>query len=115
MRKGRQTGSSCAARPVAAALAAWSIGCEAPKVGERVTTGAVEGPGPAVVLEEAALDLHGHAVATFRVTQGDRPLALDEALALAPRFTLATLRAHPVDGYPAWESLLLTGAPVATS
>jgi hypothetical protein len=33
--------------------------------------------------------------------------------ALVPRFTLATLKVHPVDRLPAWKSQLLTGAQVA--
>ena len=69
--------------------------------------------GPTVVLEDASLDLHGHVVATFAVTEDDVPLTLGELTALAPRFTLAKLTDHPADGLRAWESLILTGKHVA--
>ena len=65
------------------------------------------------MLEDASLDLHGHVVATFAVTEDDVPLTLGELTALAPRFTLAKLTDHPADGLRAWESLILTGKHVA--
>jgi hypothetical protein len=64
------------------------------------------------VIEEAQVDLHGHVIATFSVTQDEVPFALSEVTALDPRFTLATLSAHPVDGLRAWKSQLLNGPQV---
>jgi OmcA/MtrC family decaheme c-type cytochrome len=78
-------------------------------VGEKVTA-AAESDGPTIVLEDGELDLHGHVVATFTVTQDGLPLALAEVKALVPRFTLARLTDHASgDGQRGWESLLLTG------
>jgi OmcA/MtrC family decaheme c-type cytochrome len=89
------------------------VACQQPAVGAHVADGAAQSTGPSIVLEDAWLDLHGHVVATFAVMQDDLPLALDDVNALAPRFTLATLTDHPVDGFRAWKSLLLTGSQVA--
>jgi OmcA/MtrC family decaheme c-type cytochrome len=67
------------------------------------------------VIEDAQLDLHGHVVAKIQVTQDDVPLALSEVQDLDPRFTLAVLTAHPVDGLRAWKSEILNGSQVAPS
>jgi OmcA/MtrC family decaheme c-type cytochrome len=88
------------------------VACQVPEVGDR-TSGAATSRGPRIAIEEASVDLHGHVVATFTVSERDLPIGIDEVFALAPRFTLATLKDHPVDGLRAWESQLLTGAQVA--
>jgi OmcA/MtrC family decaheme c-type cytochrome len=67
------------------------------------------------VIEDATVELHGHVLVTFSVTQDDLPLALADVTALLPRFTLATLGSHPVDGIRAWRSQLLTGSQTATA
>ena len=110
---GRDTGSARAAW-VVSALCLAAAGCQSPSVGVRATT-AAPSEGPRIVLQDASADLHGHVVATFAVTQDDAPLALAEVRALDPRFTLATLTAHPVDGLRAWKSQLLTGSQTAAS
>jgi OmcA/MtrC family decaheme c-type cytochrome len=89
-------------------------GCQQPSVGPRA------GPvppsqGPEVVIEDGWVDLHGHVVATFSVTQDDLPLTLPEVTALGPSLTLATLTAHPVDGLREWRSEVLTGVQTAAS
>jgi OmcA/MtrC family decaheme c-type cytochrome len=90
------------------------VACQQPVVGKKI---AAEAPsdGPRILIEDAWVDLYGHAVATFTVTQDDSPLLLEEVNVLAPRFTLATLSTHPVDGLPAWKSALLTGAQTAAA
>jgi OmcA/MtrC family decaheme c-type cytochrome len=86
-----------------------AVACQRPTVGERATA-AAESEGPAIVLEQGELDLHGRVTATFSVREGEMPLAAAEVLGLAPRFTLARLTDHASgDGQRAWESLLLTG------
>ncbi len=112
MTKGRDTGSGRASGLAVVGLCLAAVACQQPSVGERVVA-AAPGEGPLLVIEKAWIDLHGHAVATFTVTEHDVPLALAEVLALAPRFTLAKLTDHPADGQRAWESLVLTGAHVA--
>jgi OmcA/MtrC family decaheme c-type cytochrome len=104
---------SASAGRTALALALMIAGaCREPTVGER-EGGRAPAPGPRIVLEDAWLDLHGHVVVTFAATDDEVPLPLDDVMALEPRFTLATLTAHPVDGIPSWKSQLLTGAQVA--
>ncbi|HEX9240999.1 MAG TPA: hypothetical protein VF875_01020 [Anaeromyxobacter sp.] len=111
---GRQTGSGRSRAFVALGVLLGAAACQQPTVGDRVTS-AAESEGPAMVLEDGSLDLHGRVVATFSVSQDGVPLALDEVKALAPRFTLARLTDHRSgDGQRAWESLLLTGAHVAS-
>ncbi len=87
------------------------LACQQPVIGERVDRDAVS-DGPAIVIEDASFDLHGHPVATFSVTMDGVPLLLDGVLALAPRFTFATLTSHPVDGLRAWKSQVLVGTIV---
>jgi len=87
------------------------LACQQPVIGERVDRDAVS-EGPAIVIEDASFDLHGHPVATFSVTMDGVPLLLDGVLALAPRFTFATLTSHPVDGLRAWKSQVLVGTIV---
>jgi OmcA/MtrC family decaheme c-type cytochrome len=65
------------------------------------------------VLESASLDLDDHVTATFTASRDGVPLAVDAMTALSPRFTLATLTAHPVDGLREWKSQLLTGSQTA--
>ncbi len=107
-----RTRSARAAALTAAALCVSLIGCQQPDVGDRATAVAAS-EGPRIALEDAWLDLHDHPVATFSVTLDGLPLRLDEVKALDPRFTLATLSAHPVDGLSAWRSQLLTGTQTA--
>lgn len=64
-------------------------------------------------IEDATVDVHGHVVATFTVSEDELPLDAGAVLGLSPRFTLATLDAHPVDGLRAWRSQLLTGATIS--
>jgi OmcA/MtrC family decaheme c-type cytochrome len=97
-----------------AGLCLAAVACEQPVVGARVAALA-PGEGPRIAIEDAQLDLHGHVVATIQVTQDDVPLLLSEVQALDPRFTLATLTAHPVDGLRAWKSQILNGPQVAAS
>src|SRR5512138_1828387 len=87
------------------ALCLGAVGCQQPKVGAR-SAAAAPSEGPRIVIEDAAVDLHGHVVATFTVSQDEAPLALADVTALLPRFTLATLGFHPVDGIRAWRSQL---------
>jgi OmcA/MtrC family decaheme c-type cytochrome len=111
---GRYTGSARAPPLAVLGLCVSLFACRQPLVGERM--GEATATGTRIALEDASLDLFGserHVVATFTVTYDDVPLRADEVLALAPRFTLAILRENPVDGFPAWESRLLTGAQVA--
>ncbi len=112
MKMGRQTGSGRGAAFAAAGLCVALLACQQPVVGERVT-GPAPSEGPSIVIDEAWIDLHGHVVATFTVTNDEVPLGVDDVTALEPRFTLATLSAHPVDGIPSWKSQLLTGPQVA--
>src|SRR5512133_2362656 len=102
----RHTGSRRALALATAALCLCASGCEQPEVGARLTA-AAPSEGPRIVIEDAVVDLQGHVVATFSVAQDQLPLSLDEVTALAPRFTLATLGFHPVDGIRAWRSQLL--------
>jgi OmcA/MtrC family decaheme c-type cytochrome len=85
-----------------------------PAVGARSTP---VGPseGPRIVIENARLDLFDHVVATFSVTQDGAPLGLSDVTTLGPRFTLATLSKHPVDGLLEWKSQLLTGSQTAAA
>jgi len=109
---GRKAGSASTAAFAVTGLCLATMACEQPTIGERVN-GASVSDGPAIVIEDGSLDLHGHAVATFSVTKDDLPLALDEVTALAPRFTLATLTSHPEDGLRAWRSEILNGTTIA--
>jgi OmcA/MtrC family decaheme c-type cytochrome len=111
---GRETGSARASRSrlAAAGLCLALLACQQPEVGERAQE-ALEPGGSKIEIEEAWIDLHGHVVATFTVSERDIPLSHEEVMALGPRFTLATLKTHPVDGFPAWKSQLLTGKQVA--
>jgi OmcA/MtrC family decaheme c-type cytochrome len=111
--RGRQTGSARAFGLAGLGLCLSVAACQQPSVGPR-NTGATVSAGPKIVLEEARLDLHGHVVATFAVTQADVPISRDELEGLEPRFTLATLADHPVDRLREWKSLLLTGEQIAT-
>ncbi len=115
MTLGRKTGSARAFGLAAVGLCLSAVACQQPAIGAHVTDSAAQSAGPSIVLEEAWLDLHGHVVATFAVTQDDLPLSLEDVKALAPRFTLATLTQHPLDGLPEWKSQLLTGSQVATN
>jgi len=108
---GRNSGSARAPWLAAVGLCLAAPACQRPSVGERVAVAA--DVGPSIVLEDAWLDLYGHVVATFTASQEGLPLALEEVKALAPRFTLATLADHPVDGFREWRSELLTGSQVA--
>jgi OmcA/MtrC family decaheme c-type cytochrome len=108
----RHTGSGRALTLATAALCLCA--CAEPEVGARVAM-TTPSEGPRIVVEDATVNLHGHVVVTFVVTQDDLPLSLADVTALAPRFTLATLSTHPVDGLPAWTSQLLTGSQTATS
>ena len=112
----RNTGSGRAATLAVAAICLVPVGCQQPTVGARATA-AAPSEGQRIVLEDARLDLATppHVVATFSVTVDGAPLALAEAKALDPRFTLATLTSHPVDGLRAWKSQLLTGSQTAAS
>lgn len=114
MMMGRDTGSGRAARLAAVGLCLAAVACQQPAVGERVSV-AAPAEGPRLVIDDAWIDLHGHAVATFSVTEEGVPLHRDEVLGLAPRFTLARLTDHPADPQRAWESLILNGAHVAAS
>jgi OmcA/MtrC family decaheme c-type cytochrome len=109
---GRQTGSARAFGRAAVALSLVALACQEPIVGER-DAGAVASAGPKLTIDDATLDLHGHVVATFTVTQRDAPLGVEAVTTLEPRFTLATLTDHPVDGLRTWKSQLLTGRQVA--
>ncbi len=108
---GRNTGSARASWLAAVGLCLSGPGCQQPAVGDRAS--GAWAAGPRIELEEAWLDLYGHPVATFTVAADDLPLSLDEVTALAPRFTLATLTTHPVDGLSEWRSELLTGVQTA--
>jgi OmcA/MtrC family decaheme c-type cytochrome len=109
---GRETGSARAAWLAAVGLCLSVVACREPQVGEGKDAGTTF-VGTRILLEDAWLDLHGHVVATFSVTDDALPLSLDEVTALRPRFTLATLSENPVDGLRAWRSRLLTGSQVA--
>jgi OmcA/MtrC family decaheme c-type cytochrome len=87
------------------------VSCTQPSIGERVTT-PPESEGPKIAIDEAWIDLHGHAVVSFHVSQDDVPLVLAEVTALVPKFTLARLTSHPSDFQREWESLLPIGANV---
>ncbi len=112
MTSGRQNGSACASGLAAVGLCLSGLACQLPTVGER-NTGTARGVGTTVVIESASLDLHDHVVATFTATRDGAPLAIDAVTALSPRFTLATLTAHPVDNLREWKSQLLTGSQTA--
>jgi OmcA/MtrC family decaheme c-type cytochrome len=109
---GRQAGSARASGLAAASLCLTLVACEPPEIGAR-TQGAVEPLGTKIEIVDAWVDLHGHVVATFTVSDEDLPVGLAEVLALRPLFALATLKDHPVDGLRAWKSELLTGRQVA--
>jgi hypothetical protein len=105
-----------AARAVAlgASLAALAA-CPQPRVGAPAQSGQGVG-GPKIEITGASVDGAGHVVAALRITRGGTPVAtVEEAAALAPKFTLAALSVHPVDGLAAWRSLLLTGAQTIAS
>ncbi len=108
---GRNSGSARAPWLAAVGLCLAAPACQRPSVGERVAVAA--DAGPSIVLEDAWLDLNGRVVATFTASEEGLPLALEEVKALAPRFTLATLADHPVDGFREWRSELLNGQQTA--
>lgn len=110
----RQTSPGRALALVSAVLCLSVAGCERPEVGARAIA-AAPSEGPRVVIEDAVPDVQGHVIVTFSVVQDDLPLSLAEVTALGPRFTLATLGFHPVDGLRAWRSQLLTGSQTAAS
>ena len=116
MTTSRNTGSGRAATLAAAALCLAALGCQQPTVGARASA-AAPGEGPRIVIEGARLDVNDppHVVATFSVTRDAVPVTLADARALDPRFTLATLSAHPVDRLRAWRSQLLNGSQTAAS
>jgi OmcA/MtrC family decaheme c-type cytochrome len=91
-----------------ATVASCIAACQQPQVGSRAAT-ATASEGQRVAIEDASVDVHDRVVVTFRATQDGAPLGGDGVLALAPRFTLASLDDHPADGYRAWRSELLTG------
>ena len=111
---GRNTRSGRAHALAAAGLCLAALACQQPAVGTRAEAAAPT-EGPRIVIEHALPDLHGHVVATFSVSQDDVPLLRADVEALDPRFTLATLSAHPVDGLRAWKSQLLNGPQVAVA
>jgi OmcA/MtrC family decaheme c-type cytochrome len=84
-------------------------GCRRPVVGPRAEAQAATGP--SLEITAASLDEAGHVVVSLRIADAGAPIATaEEALALAPAFTLAALSPHPVDGLAAWRSLVPTGA-----
>jgi OmcA/MtrC family decaheme c-type cytochrome len=99
----------------AGALAACALagtGCKKPAIG-----GAVESAqgvaGPEIRITGAAIDGTGHVVVSLALADHGAPVATREAaLALEPRFTLAALSTHPVDGLASWKSHILTGATI---
>jgi OmcA/MtrC family decaheme c-type cytochrome len=111
---GRYTGSGRAGLLAAVGLCLAAAACQQPVVGAKAL-GAAPSEGPRIVIEDAFVDLHGHVVTTFSVSQDEVPLSLAEVNGLSPRFTVATLSAHPVDGLRAWKSQLLTGSQTAPS
>jgi OmcA/MtrC family decaheme c-type cytochrome len=108
---GRKAGSARSPGIAILGLCLAAAACQDPVVGPRTVTPAPT-EGPKIELEDGQADLTGHVVATFSVTQDGIPLSLAEVAALDPRFTLATLSVHPVDGIPAWRSQILTGTTV---
>ncbi len=111
---GRNTAAGRAHALALAGLCLAAVACQQPAVGTRAEAAAPT-EGPRIVIESALPDLHGHVVATFSVSQDDVPLLRADVEALDPRFTLATLSAHPVDGLRAWKSQLLNGPQVAVA
>lgn len=111
----RKTGWGRAAA-LAAALCLGTAACQQPKVGARVTA-ATAPEGARIVIEDARVDLDTppHVVVTFAVTQDQVPVSLEDVPVLDPRFTLAALSAHPVDGLRAWRSQILNGSQTAAS
>jgi OmcA/MtrC family decaheme c-type cytochrome len=91
---------------------ALSAGCKQPLVGEP-TKAAQEVGGPEVTITGATVTGTGRVLVHLTVSQGGLALTRDAALALLPTFTLAVLAPHPVDGIPAWKSLVATGPQVS--
>lgn len=95
---------------VAACCGAIALGCKGPALGP---VAAPAPTGPAVEISGATIE-SGRVRVALRFTKGGVPVStVDDALALAPAFTLAALSKHPVDGLEAWKSLLLTGRQTA--
>jgi OmcA/MtrC family decaheme c-type cytochrome len=95
-----------------AACALAGVGCKKPAIGGAVES-AQNVAGPEIRITGATLDGTGHVVVSLALADGGAPVATREAaLALEPRFTLAALSRHPVDGLAAWKSLLLAGATI---
>ncbi len=113
MTKGQHTEMGRALALAAGVLCLVASGCEQPSVGARSGAPAPT-EGPRIAIDDATVDLHGHVVVTFSASEEGLPLALAEVTALAPRFTLATLGVHPLDGFPAWKSELLTGSAISS-
>jgi OmcA/MtrC family decaheme c-type cytochrome len=102
----------------AAALALLAAACrsEAPKVGGEIVQTPPPEPGMRVQLSSAVVNRLSRVVeVTFVVTRDGVPLTAADGEALGLGFTLAALETAPVDGAPAWRSLLLTGRQTLTS
>lgn len=113
MTPGRQTGSGRAATFVVAGCCLAVAACQQPKVGDRFV--ATEETGPRIVITGAWVGMGDRVVTTLSLFSDGRPVSGAAVAELQPRFTLATLSAHPVDQLPAWRSHVLTGAQVVPS
>jgi OmcA/MtrC family decaheme c-type cytochrome len=87
------------------------VACKKPALGEPVESGQGVG-GPRIEIAAASIDGTGHVEVSLRITRGGVPVStVGEVVMLEPRFTLATLSPHPVDGpIAAWKSAILSGA-----